>query len=286
MNHRVLYHALRLTLVVALLFASNVYAGTKRILLAGDSWMAGTWLSKAGDKALQANGLGEFETEGTDTALGGSRADQWASNHKGKLDALRAALAKYPTIDVVHLCIGGNDFLRFASENDIAKTTPERRRAQWAVIRKDIQTVVDDILAQRPDLKVVIADYDYLDPAQMAKVYKAGFTTAFFGVDARTFNAAVIELGREKMTLAKSTPRCYYVQNWGLLQHHIGIPGMLKPLAVRMPGGAPNYDPYPGGDPGLTSGPAMPDGVHPTPQGFQLIFENAVKQFYVKWFRK
>ncbi|MBI1788831.1 MAG: hypothetical protein HYR60_14930 [Acidobacteria bacterium] len=216
------------------------------------------------DKALAAHGLARYETEGADTALGGSRADQWAANHKEKLDK-------------VHLCIGGNDFLRFASTTGLSKLTAEQRQAQWVVIRKDIQAVVDDILVQRPD---------HLDPALMAKVYKTGFEGAFFGVSAKIFNAALVELGREKLAIAKKTPRCFYAQNWGLLQHRYGAGEALKPLAVRLPGGPPDHDPYPGGDLSFTSGAAMPDGVHPTPDGFQLIFENAVRQFYGRWLRE
>ncbi|MCX6622452.1 MAG: hypothetical protein NTY38_15575, partial [Acidobacteria bacterium] len=62
-------------LALLLVVAVCCSAATRRILIVGDSWAAGTWLSKAGDKALAAAGLGAYETEGATTAIGGSRAD-------------------------------------------------------------------------------------------------------------------------------------------------------------------------------------------------------------------
>ncbi len=228
-------------------------AATKRILLVGDSWMAGTALTKAGDKALAARGLGEFETEGSinETALGGSEARQWANNHKGKLDKIREVLQRYPAIDIVHLCIGGNDFLEYARAFDLATQSPAERMKKWLEIRKDIQTTVDFILALKPDLRVVINDYDDMDPDLAVKTYKRDF----HGVSARVFNEAFREMGAQKKEIARVTPRCYYVSNWGLLQRRFG-------RAV------------------------MPDGVHPTPEGFQVLFDNAVEQFYAKWLKQ
>lgn len=238
---------MRRLILLALVAASLANAATRRILILGDSWAAGTWLSKAGDKALAAAGLGEWETEGEGTALGGSRADQWAANQKGKLDAMRAALKRYPSIDIVHVYIGGNDFLRFALEHDLAKLGKPEREAEWDAICANIGKLVKDILAERPNLRVVLVDYDYLDPARISTVYKAGMPSAFFNVSTRQFNECLRELGRRKRELAETIPRCYYVENWG---------------TVAQP---------------------MPDGVHPTPDGFQAIFANAIHKYYRNW---
>ena len=240
---------MRRFVLLALLAASVCGAATKRILILGDSWAAGTWLSKAGDKALAAAGLGEWETEGDGTAIGGSRADQWAANQKGKLDAMHAALEKYPSIDIVHVYIGGNDFLRFALEHDLAKLSAAERKTQWDVICGDIRKLVEDILALRPNLRVVLVDYDYLDPVRISTVYKAGMPGAFFGVPPKMFNEYLVELGHEKRDLAARIPRCYYVENWGV---------------VKQP---------------------LPDGVHPTPEGFQAVFANVIDKYYGRWLK-
>lgn len=236
----------RLALLM-LLAAALCPAATKRILILGDSWAAGTWLSKAGDKALAAAGLGAWETEGEGTAIGGSRADQWAANQKGKLDLMRAALAKYPSIDIVHIYIGGNDFLRFAMEHDLAKLSAAERKAEWDTICGNIAKLVEAVLAVRPDIRVVLADYDYLDPERISAVYKPGAANVFSGVPAKQFNEYLMELGREKSALAARVPRCYYAANWGV---------------VKQP---------------------MPDGVHPTAEGFQAIFANVIQKYYRNW---
>ncbi len=46
---------------------------------------------------------------------------------------------------------------------------------KWLEIRKDIQTTVDFILALKPDLRVVINDYDDMDPDLAVKTYKRDF---------------------------------------------------------------------------------------------------------------
>lgn len=240
-------------LLCSLLCAGLLSGGTKRILLVGDSWMTGMVLTKAGDRALAAHSLGEFETEGsvTETALGGSEARQWAANHKGKLDKIREVLARHPTIDIVHLCIGGNDVLGYALRVDLATQGPDQRVEKWLAIRRDVQTVVDFILALKPDLRVVINDYDYLDPDRIAKTYHADF----HGVSARVLNDALMEAGRQKEEVALATPRCYYVRNWGLIERR------------------------------LARQPTMPDGVHPTAEGFQALFDHAVEQYYAAWLK-
>lgn len=224
----------------------------RRILLVGDSWTAGMALSKAGDKALAAAGLGEFTVEGslTETALGGSQARQWAANHNGKLDKIRELILRHSTIDIVHLCIGGNDFLNYARSADLAAQTPGQRMEKWLAIRRDVQVTVDFILTLKPSLRVAINDYDYMDPDLIVKTYSG----SLHGVGAKVFNQALVEAGRQKEEIARITPRGGYVRNWGLLERRFGRS-------------------------------VMPDGVHPTPEGFQALFANAVEQFYAEWLK-
>jgi lysophospholipase L1-like esterase len=273
-------------LSVILSLCLQVEAGTKRILVVGDSWAAFMTHPMTGEifqHTLKTEGYEEAEIVATEkTAVPGSRADQWATNHKGKLDDLKQTLATNLTVDIVFLVIGGNDFLREAIKTNLSNLTAGDRARLWAGIRTNIQTVVDTILAVRPSLKVVLCDYDYLNVAEAAR---SPMKQSFNGIAQSDFNHYFVDVGREKRAIAGKSNRCLYIQNWGLMQYYFGDPEQkYEAKTVPYPGGSPAFDPYPGGDPGKP-GPAkafnqgaLNDGIHLNPEGFRLIIENALKQ--------
>ena len=251
-----------------------------RILVVGDSWAAGVVGFKAFEQVFERRGIHGVEVEGSKTAIGGSRADQWATYHGGKLDILASELESHPTIDIVHLSIGGNDFLSYCLKNDIAEVTPEARQEKWNAIRTDIETIVRHIQAKRPGTRVLLCGYDTLDPDRIAQSYGL---KAKGGPSTRAMNEALVEFARGQLDLAQSIDGFEFVQNFGLLQYHFGIEGHLLPKSVPLPGGAPDYIPFPGGNLDYGSGAAMPDGVHPTPEGYVILVQNCFDQFYGDW---
>ena len=82
---------------------------TVRILLVGDSWPGFMWAERSLRTALNAAGLGTYEEKGDVTAIGGSRASDWAQ--PAWLQLITDEIGANPTIDIVHLSIGGNDIL-------------------------------------------------------------------------------------------------------------------------------------------------------------------------------
>jgi lysophospholipase L1-like esterase len=267
-------------------------AATPRILVVGDSWSALMTHPMAGNLFQQVLDEQGFKDCGVyapeTTAIPGSRADQWASNHKrktdtvGKLDNLKQELETHPTIDVVFVVIGGNDFLGFSAKNNLMQLGAEGRGAQWTAIRRNIETLVDFILAVRPTMQVVLCDYDYLI---IDKAKQANPKMDFLGITQAEFNRSLLELGREKLALVRARPRCHYVNNWGLLQHKLGDPERAVAAGVLpAPGGPPDFEPYAGGDsaqPGPIKGFDLgfgADGIHLNAEGYKLVLRNAVAQ--------
>jgi hypothetical protein len=253
-------------------------APVKRILLLGDSWAASiatasvTFLGYGTvDNVLADNGFGQYVSEGSQTAWGGTTASQWASSQG--LATITNVLQTYPTIDIVHLSLGGNDFdTRATQGRNIMSYTPAQRAAFWNTIEADVQTVVNRCLSVRPDIRVLICDYDYLDWARIGSNY-GGATT-------RQLNDAFMEVGQRKLAIAQRTSRCYYVDNWGLLQYKSNYPTS----GLSAPGRAPNYTPYAGGNPDYPMPPVLDaDGMHPTEQGFRYLVENCFEQYYRSW---
>lgn len=258
-------------------------APVKRILLAGDSWAASiSSENRSGfpapdvfEQVLADNGLGACEVQAKRTAWGGTKAADWVKPER--LAEITGELEAHPTIDIVHLIIGGNDFLDTVLKRDLRELTDEERHAIWARIQKDIQTIVDACLAIRPDIRVVIADYVYLD-AQAAEAFWDHMD--FKGVAPIELNTWFVELGRKKAEIALRTERCEYVENWGTLQYWFGEP----PKACPYPSGP--YDPktYPAGDITRPMPPGIsPDGIHPNAEAHARILQNAVDRFYKRW---
>lgn len=260
---------------------SVAHAGEKttRILIVGDSWATSiTAENREGfpapdvfDAALESHGFGMYETRGAVTAWGGRKASDWAK--PAQLDEIRTELEAHPDVDFVHLIIGGNDFLAAVREPDFKDRTAEERADVWRGIVADIERIVDACLAVRDNLTVVIADYDYLDYEAAGRFWPFDF----HGVDTGTLNGWLVELGQCKRELAARYERCIYVQNFGTLQYAFGDP----PRGVPYPGQAPDFDPFPGGDPALGM-PAdiSPDGIHPNAEAHTRMLRNAIEAVY------
>lgn len=267
-------------MVVAL--AAHGAEKTKRILIVGDSWTTSlTAQNREGfpsedifDQYLEEKGFGQYETQGEVTAWGGRKASDWAKPEH--IAEIKAELAKYPAIDIVHLVIGGNDFLTNALKGNLAGTTEEQRQAIWATVIADIRTIVEAALGVRDDIRVVLSDYDYLNQAQAEVFWKMDF----HGATNEELNRMFVELGRAKLALAQEMPRLEYVQNWGTLQYWFGDPAQSVPY----PGQGPDFQPYPGGD---VTQPIpehiWPDGIHPNADGHRRMLDNAFNAFYREW---
>jgi len=133
--------ALLLLLALLLLTAPGYAEKTKRMLLVGDSWPMFMWKGAAGldptdpgdppgrvfMRVMEDMGYGQYEEQGRYTAIGTTMAKEWARNENtvygyGKLDLIRMELQNFPTIDICHVSLSGNDYGR-ADYRDIIPYT-------------------------------------------------------------------------------------------------------------------------------------------------------------------
>ncbi len=266
--------------------SASAPAQSHKILVVGDSWAAGIFGFKAFEEVFKKYNVTGVEIVGQTTALGGSRADQWAKNHKGKneavakLDALDQALKDNPTIDMVHLSIGGNDFLKSVMDDKTVTMSPDQRKQVWERICKDIETLVNHIAAQRPGIKVCLSSYDYLDPALMRKTFNMPIPE---DVNVQNLNQTLLEFAQFERDYMKKVKGCSFIQHFGLLQHYYGN-GAAAPKDGPLPGMPPKFDPFHTGNPDVgNSAEAMPDGVHPMPQGYVYIIDRCYQAYYKDW---
>lgn len=245
---------------------------TPRILIVGDSWAASiTSKNRDGfpspdvfDDVLKTNGLGRYETRGAVTAWGGRKASDWAK--AVHLFEIRAELESHPSIDIVHLIIGGNDFLSRVAKESLSDLSETERNAAWDPIVKDIRTIVQACLATRDKVRVVIAGYDYLDFERAGEFWKKNFN----GASNEQLNRWLRELGDRKKGLATEIDRCEYFENWGTLQYG--------------PDDPPKSPPLQGSDQRLGMPASIsPDGIHPDANGHTMLLQNVIDKYYREW---
>jgi lysophospholipase L1-like esterase len=267
---------------------------TKRILVIGDSWAAGMTFFLTGNafqKTLDRNGWEHVQSVATVSAnpaipastMPGSTAAQWAANVGGRLDLVRKILNENPTIDIVFMTLGANDLNSQALRRNLAQASAEERQDLWKRIGADIQKIVDALTAERPGLRLVLCGYDYFNLEANAT---SPIKLNFHGVTQEQYNGLFIELGRHMIELAgKSGGRIVYIHNFGINQRALGDSRHgYKVGELREPGGPPEYQPYPGGDPAWPSPaaafqtPLVNDGFHLNNDGYARIIENALSQ--------
>jgi len=281
-----------------LLCSADAHAAEKRILLAGDCWLHYQEDFGSYDNWLQENGYSAYETVGDLTAVRGLTARMAASDvicilpYLTFLDMLDQELDANPTIDIVHLLVGGNDyFVPFGVPPDYLEwnaMTPAELDYWLGTYAVPLATVIQHIRDNYPQIKITLSSYLYLDLELVSYAWSIQFqmTQAEFNYWFATF----MDIAKN---IAAETDHVDFVNNWGLFQYHHGVPGRHDPYTLPFPGQRFDFDPYLGGDPQWPEAPyTVPggeslwmdnDGFHPSDLGHRLIFANCVDQFYDAW---
>jgi len=173
MKHRLFYLALPLFILSACAFASP--ADVPRILLVGDSWPGFLQVFRCFDTVIQDYpDLIGYGQRGHRTTLVGVRASEY--NTPEFMDVVLDELNTYPTIDIVHLSLGGNDFVMDIDWTP--STPPETVQAFIDGINVHVEAVIDAILAVRPNIRIALCSYDCgnhslgdATPAQMNAIW-------------------------------------------------------------------------------------------------------------------
>lgn len=233
--------------------AGRAQAATPRILLVGDSWVDQAWGARAFETALQNQGFFEVEEKGDVTAIGGTTAADWAT--PAFLALITQELQANPELDIVHLSVGGNDFLEAPPGTNLFQL--------FFQIMDDVEIIVAHIHSIRPNARIALSIYDYVP---------AGFNSqlAFF---------------TQAMINHSTTLGSYFViNNLGVLHHAFGYPGEFGPGTTPLPGGFPDYVPLLGGDPNFPGSPAaFDDAIHPNDASYVRLAEHAIDEFYAAW---
>ncbi len=278
--------------VVVFILSFPVFSDIPRILYVGDSWTYYPWALQ-NPPALRSvllrpemvQQLGGRYIEIGDIALHGATAGDWDSdNLKAEITQ---KLNEYPTIDIVHISLCGNDI----NMNWKYYHSWEQTNAIIDTAIQHLRNVIQHCLNVRANIRVAICGYDYLNISEGYKwgtytnpynpfdvtIYVAGVeqptqvalwlwevpvivfnsqypwlgwtTIQQIGEYQRHLNDVFIELERRKKDLALSMDRVAYIHSFGTMQARMGIPslGIGQNYSVLPQGPNEGYGNFPGG---------------------------------------
>lgn len=265
-------------LILARSSSAEMAPTQERVLLVGDSWAHVMWLEESLRTAFDESGYGDIHERGAVTAIGGSRASQWKA--PDKLALIASELRDHPSINLVHISLGGNDFFK----NWKTSLSPEEETQVLSHITGDLSVLIQYILSQRDDISVLLCGYSYLN---FEETRESGLVPwcACSGESALwpvlgmptplQVNTGLAHLEDLKADLAKGEPHITHINNLGLMQYWFGYPSK---------GIQPGTVPLPDGNPELPSPPeALNNGLdcaHLSPEGYLVLARNCVKEFY------
>lgn len=223
-----------LMFVLLSLLALQLPAQTTRVLIVGDSWAEQQWDDESHNMVFAANGFA-FSADGSTTAISGSEAADWIA--PGQLQLIADALSNQPVIDTVQLTIGGNDFLNAWR----ADMTAMEEAALQQQIRDDIQTIIDFILNQDPDIEVILSFYDYPNFVDTLTGVSGLFCGPLFDSMAMPtpsqLNSAAVRFEQTYRQLADNDTRVFHVSHFGQMQFTFGFSDDgINPGDIPLPG--------------------------------------------------
>ncbi len=272
------------------LFALSACNQTPRILIVGDSWAFLMGYQNSLGKALTKHGYVLYRDQFTmvkPTAFPGTTTEDFVKNRLNLMENTLAALRETPTLDIVHLSLGGNDAIN--------KWMPwfglRQEEALWDEICDNLRVIIEQILAVRPTIRVAVCGYDYMDATVQ-------------GRPANELNQLCVRFEKRVLEMLSTMDRCTFINNFGLMQCTYGYPGhfddmgeisdqpsIYEPGELPCPGNADSgYEPFAGGDiayPSPSSSLATwldTNGyIHLNAGGYDVLGMHCVDVCYADW---
>ena len=274
------------TLIIIVFFWSLFSFSKPSVIVAGDSWAFLPCFFSSVDVAFEIRQM-DVEIAGClSTSKAGARAD----NFKGS-KAYNQILKLIPdkNIRAVYLSLGGNDMFNHWSNT----MTSENENQLFLKIKSDIDEIIGNIHAVRPDLNVLISGYDYgyLYDKNPIKAYREIFEN-MGKPTAAEINSAFFRLSKVLNDLTSN--HTAFIQHYGLMHYYFGAPEAgVGPYQTLPPDqiSTPQAPLQTGGVPTVRNCPAAmlhifdwyTDPHHLSPTGFDYLFGHAIDLYLADW---
>lgn len=148
-----------------------------------------------------------------DHGIGGTTAEDWATDEDGMLSRLLAELEEDETVaPVVFFTIGGNDVL----DNNLAHEA----------IAQHVEQIVATLIDARSDVQIVYGSYDILNPAVEPAACEEWFEGVFGTVDSAELTTNLLNLHQTVTTTLQPYDQVTPVNAYGSLQGRPGNPDL------------------------------------------------------------
>lgn len=266
---------------------------TRRVLTVGDSWSVFMNANSTFNNVFRKWGHSD-KRYFTNLIISenGSETDDFLG--ETKQNEIAAQLAANPSIDVVHLSIGGNDVL---GDWHVSWDQDQVDSLEAAVTVR-LMAIMDFIKSVRPGIRIVWSGYTYPNFGEVIGSMPPSAQTShpFYGTwdgmgkpDFLSINNILISFSQSVETYAATDPQVDFVMCPGILQHVYGqttpLPvepgGTYQPFEAPMPLGFPEY---PSPRTAMGSLLIFTDAFHLSANGYLTFIDYQFQKFYHKYF--
>ena len=227
----------------------------ERVVFIGDSW--GRYLGEAaetGNLLQPLNAVADWQR----TTFIGSTASKFVRNYDSYMDLAVEAVKKPCRLIVFSL--GGNDFYNLAHFNDLSAASESFIDESFTKIRNNLISVLKE-LRENTSAPILFSGYDYFNIDKLVDLFTPD--SRLRKLETPLFNRLMMKEGRFAAEAAAAVSGVFCSVNWGLLQHN------ADPDRYPLRGGNPNEP---------TPVSWIPDGMHPTKEGYRLLLLSTLKQ--------
>lgn len=286
-----LLHLICLFLFPFALQAQCTETDEPRVLLVGDSWAFFMNVDGTINKILDRWGHSHY-TYYTNTILAENGAETDDFLKPDKQAEIKAQLDAHPSIDVVHLSIGGNDYLGDWNVNYTQEQTDSLGFASFMRLAE----IITYIKSLKPGIKIVWSGYAYTNFKEVIEDFAPfqsnhPFYDTWEGMgfpDFTQINHLLKYFSDGFSAYAAADPQVEFVPAMGLMQYTFG---QSTPLTVAPYASYPAYtQPLPYGDSTLPSPKnsmrnygVTKDCFHLSPKGYEDLIDYQFQKFYHKF---
>ncbi len=272
-------------------FSQCTETPTPKVLLVGDSWAWFMNTESTINNVFKTWGFSNYKFISNATLAVNGAETQDVMKATTEAEILHQ-LTINPSIEVVHLSIGGNDFL---GDWKVSMTQGATDTLQNEVFER-LDSIVRFIKSCKPGIRILWSGYVYTNFQEVISGSSGiGSANQFYGTwqnmefpTALQFNTVQNAQSDQMNTYAANDPQVEYVEANGLMQY---LYGQLTPLEVAPGGTYPAHSvPMPLGDPSYPSPQTamrdyfvFKDCFHLSTQGYKDLVSYQTQKFYHKF---
>lgn len=268
-------------------YAQNCNSSTTKILMIGDSWSYFPWTYNSLENNLSKYGFSDIKTySNTVLSVNGKKVRHMID--PVYMNEVSQALINNPSINIISISAGGNDFLA-----DWHKTMSQiETDSLLDVIAQDTDSLIRLLTGLNPELQIYLPMYDFPNFGEVVGTYPSPSSHPFYNtwnnMGQPTFielNTQLLNYHQKIMAVVNTYSHVNFVDPIGLMQNIYGqtyplpvSPGGMYPAdSVLVPGG---YLDYPSPKIAMANYGLFYDAFHFSSTAYNHYYDYHVKHYF------